>query len=184
MFNDLLYSPGQDNLAGVIGEAYICPQADINSVPALSAAGSLVTAAVAITNKTGKKFYRIYMTDESGKLESKAVGDRDGKAWETVFSMKYPGDDSALAQFVRDWGNTPAVLIVKDAKTGLFKLLGVTNPDNTATTLTTDIPAYFENGDISSGGKRSDSRGATLSWKFTCAHPPITYMSTVPLTPA
>lgn len=180
-FNDLLFTPGQDNLAGVVGEAYICPSANIASVPALAAAGGLTTAAVAITNTTGNKFFRIYMTDETGKIESKVVGERDGKAFETIFSMKFPGDDAAVAMFLRDWANTPSVLIVKDAKTGLFKLIGVSNLDKASTVLSLTIPAYFDAGDLSSGAKRADSRGVNLSWKFTCAHPPITYMSNVPL---
>ncbi len=182
-FADLLFTPGQDNLAGLVGEAYICPTDDILSVPALAAAGGLTTAAVAIVNKTAKLFYRIYMTDETGKIESKIVGERDGKAVETTFTLKYPGDAAAVAEFVRNWQNTPCVIIFKDAKTGLFKLLGVSNLDKATTVLSIAIPAYMEAGNVNSGQKRSDSRGAELSWKFTCAHPPITYMAAVPLAP-
>ena len=183
-FADLLWTPGQDNLAGLVGEAYICPTDEILTVPALAAAGGLVTAAAIITNKTGKKFWRIYMTDETGSVNSKIVGERDGRAVETILKLKYPGDDAAVAQFVRDWQNTPSVIIFKDAKTGLFKLLGVSNLDKATTVLSITIPAYLETGDMNSGDKRAASRGSELSWKFTCAHPPITYMSTVPLTPA
>lgn len=182
-FADLLFTPGQDNLAGLAGEAYICPTDDILSVPALAVAGGLTSAAAAIVNKTGKLFFRIYMTDETGKVESKIVGERDGKAVESIFTMKHPGDAAAVAQFVRDWQNTPCVIIFKDAKTGLFKLLGVSNLDKASTVLSLTIPAYMESGDMMSGEKRADSRGVVLAWKFTCAHPPITYMSTIPLTP-
>jgi len=148
-FTDLLWVAGQDNLAGLVGEAYICPTDDILTVPALAAAGGLVSAAI-----------------------------------ETILKLKFPGDDSAVAQFVRDWQNTPCVIIFKDAKTGLFKLLGVCNLDKATTVLSITIPAYLETADMNSGGKRADSRGTEISWKFTCAHPPVTYMSTVPLTPA
>ena len=75
------------------------------------------------------------------------------------------------------------MIIFKDAKTGLFKLLGVSNLDKATTVLSLAIPAYLESAEMSSGEKRADSRGVVLSWKFTCAHPPITYMGTVPLTP-
>lgn len=181
-FADLLFTAGQDNLAGLVGEAYICPTDDILSVPALASAGGLTTAATAIVNKTGKLFFRIYMTDETGKAETKMVGERDGRAFETTLTLKHPSDAAAVAQFIRDWANTPCVIIYKDAKTGLYKLLGVANLDKSSTTLSIAIPAYFDNGDANSGEKRSDSRGVVMSWKFTCAHPPITYASTVPLT--
>lgn len=183
-FEDLLFTPGQDNLAGLAGEAYFCPSADIATLPALTAAASLITAAANITCIATKKFQRIYFTDETGKLEVKSVGERDGKAREAVFTCKFPGDDAAVANAISDWQNTPGVLIIKDAKTGEFKLLGVTRLNKASTVLSKDIPAYFETGDASSGEKRPDSRGVMLSWKFTCAHDPITYKGTVPLVAA
>jgi hypothetical protein len=42
--NDLLFTQGQDNLAGLIGELYLVPAEDVTTIPALTAANSGVTA--------------------------------------------------------------------------------------------------------------------------------------------
>lgn len=182
--NDLLFTPGQDNLAGLVGEVYACPTDDLATIPALAAANSLKTAASAITCKTGKKFSRIYFTDETAKIETKSVGERDGKGVESMLTGRYPALGVALADFKRQCQNTPSVIIYRSAKDGKLYLLGVTQLDIASTALSLSIPAYFETGDGSSGEKRADQNGALLGWKFTCAHDPIEYASTVPLTPA
>lgn len=182
--NDLLFTTGNDNLAGIVGEIYLCPQVDIATLPALAAATSLKTAATAITCALGKKFSRLYFTDETGKIETKTVGERDGKARESILSCRYPKLGTELADFISDCQNTPSVIIYRQANTGKLYLLGVARLDKASTTLSKEIPAYFEAGDSSSGEKRADQNGALLSWKFTCAHDPIEYASTVPLTPA
>lgn len=183
-FEDLLWTAGQDNLAGLVGEMYACPSADINTLPGLTSASSLVTAAVDITCKTGKKFTRIYFTDETAKMMRKPLGDRDGKARESLLTFKYPGDDVAVEDFISDWQNTPSVIIFKDGKTGKFKLIGVTRLDKASTVLSLEIPAYLEQADSDSGEKRADSRGTLFGWKFSCAHGPITYLGSVPLVAA
>jgi hypothetical protein len=182
--NDLLFTQGQDNLAGLVGEMYICPTEDIQTPPVLTAATSLKTSATAIACKTGKKFNRVYFTDETAKVESKPVGERDGKGSETMINGRFPAIGLELADFKRQAQNTPVVIIYRLARNGKLYLLGVTQLDIAATALSLSIPAYFESGDSSTGEKRSDQNGALLGWKFTCAHDPIEYAGTVPLTPA
>jgi hypothetical protein len=182
--NDLLFTQGKDNLAGLVDKIFICPVDDIASVPALAAATSLKTAATAIACKTGKKFVQLYITDETGKIEIKSVGNRDGRGRESMLTGRYPAIGTELEDFIRSVQNTPCVIIFRQARDGKLFLLGVSQLDITSTTLSTTIPAYFEQGDSSSGEKRSDQNGALLGWKFTAAHGPIEYASTVPLTPA
>jgi hypothetical protein len=172
--NDLLFAQGQDNLAGLVDKIYICASEDILTVPALTAATSLKTAAD-IVCKTGKKFAQIYITDETGKVETKSVGPRDGKGRETVLSGRHPALGHELEDLIRQCQNTPSVLIYRLARNGKMFALGLNQPDITTTALSTDIPAYFETGDASSGEKRADQNGALLSWKFGCAHGPIEY---------
>lgn len=173
--NDLLFATGGDNVAGLVGEVLICPSADIATVPALTAATSLKTAAADITCKTGKKFARLYFTDETGKVETKSVGERDGRGRETILSVRYPKLGTELADFISDSQNTPSVIIYRQLNTGKLYLLGVTRLDKASTALSIELPAYFEAGDSASGEKRADQNGALLSWKFTCAHDPIEY---------
>lgn len=182
--NDLLYTQGQDNIAGLAGEIYACPTEDILSVPALAAANSLKTAAAAnIINKTGKKFSRIYFTDETVKVETKTVGERDGRGRETMITGRYPKIGVELADFIRQAQNTPMVIIYRSKANGKLYLLGVTQFDIASAVLSLAIPAYFESGDSTTGEKTADQNGSLLGWKFTCAHDPIEYVGAIPLAP-
>jgi len=182
--NDLLFTQGSDNLAGLVGEIYACPIEDILTPPTLAVATSLKTTATAIACKTGKKFSRIYITDETGKVETKAVGERDGKGRETMITGRYPALGTELEDFIRQAQNTPSVILYRLGRSGKLFLAGVSQLDITSTALSLTIPAYFETGDSSSGEKRADQNGALIGWKYTSAHGPIEYAGTIPLTPA
>lgn len=182
--NDLLFTPGSDNLAGLVDEAWICPSANIESLPALASALSLITAAADIVCTTGNNFKRIYFTDETGKVETKSVGERDGKGRETILTGRYPALGTLLEDAIRLYQNTPSVLIYRLARDGKLYMIGVSQLDKASTVLSKAIPAYFETGDSSSGEKRADQNGALLGWKWTAAHGPIQYAGDVPLDPA
>lgn len=172
--NDLLFVQGQDNLAGLVDKIYVCPSDDLGALPALAAATALKISADLVC-KTGKKFSQVYITDETGKVETKSVGPRDGKGRETLLSGRHPALGHDLEDFIRQYQNTPSVLLYRLARNGKLYVLGINQPDVTSTALSVDIPAYFEGGDASSGEKRADQNGALLSWKFGCAHGPIEY---------
>jgi hypothetical protein len=182
--NDLLFAQGKDNLAGLVDKIYIIPAEDIATLPALASATSLKTAAADITCKTGKKFSQLYITDETGKIETKSVGERDGKGRESVLSGRYPALGAELEDFIRACQNTPSVIIYRLARNGKLYLLGISQLDIASTALSLTIPVYFEAGDASSGEKRADQNGALLSWKFSAGHGPIEYAGTVPLVAA
>jgi hypothetical protein len=172
--NDLSHSGG-DNLAGIVGDIAIIATADIATIPALAAATSIKTAAVDVTFDATKKCARVYMTDETGKVETKKVGERDGNARETILTFRFPKAGTALEDFIRQCQNTPSVIFYRMAQTGKIFMLGVSQLDITTTALSLAIAAYFETGDSSTGEKRADQNGALLGWKFTCAHGPIEY---------
>jgi hypothetical protein len=182
--NDLLFAQGKDNLSGLVDLIYHCPVEDIATLPALTIATSLKTAATDITCKAGKKFSKLYITDETGMVETKSVGERDGKGRETVLQGRYPATGVELEDFISDAQNTPSVLIYRLARNGKLYMIGVSRLDKTSTALSTAIPAYFEAGDSSTGAKRADQNGALLSWKFGSAHGPIEYAGTIPLVAA
>lgn len=173
--NDLLFTQGKDNLAGLVGKIAIIPNEDILTLPALAAATSLKTAATDIVFDSTKKCAQLYFTDETGKVETKSVGERDGKGRETILSCRYPASGIELEDFIRQCQNTPSTLFYKLARNGKIYMLGVTQLDITSTVLSLDIPAYFEAGDSSTGEKRADQNGVLLSWKFTSSHGPIEY---------
>lgn len=173
--NDLLFTQGQDNLAGVVGDIGVVATEDILTLPALALASSLKTSAVDVVFKTGKKAAKVYMTDETGKVETKGVGERDGKARETMLTLRFPAAGTALEDFIRQCQNTPSVVFYRLARNGKIFMIGVSQLDITSTELSTAIRAYFETGDSSTGEKRTDQNGALLGWKFTAAHGPIEY---------
>jgi hypothetical protein len=181
--NDLLFIQGQDNLAGLVDFAWIAPSEDILTPPVLAAATSLKTSATSIVMKSTKKFTKIYFTDETAKIETKSVGERDGKGRESILSGRFPALGTELADAIRQYQNTPSILIYRLARNGKLYMLGFSQLDIAATALSIAIPTYFESGDSASGEKRSDQNGSLLSWKFTCAHDPIEYAGPVPLTP-
>jgi len=172
--NDLLFTQGQDNLAGIIGEIDIVPVADVDTIPALTAATSLVTAGDIVLD-AGKAWKRLYFTDETGKVEIKSVGERDGKGVECILSVRYPKLSTALLDWIRNVQNTPCLVAFKMANSGKRYVLGLTQFDVAATAITADIPVYFETGEASTGEKRADQNGALLTWKFTSHHGPVEY---------
>lgn len=182
--NDLLYAPGADNLAGIVGEIYICPTSEIANLPVLAAATSLKTTVANMTCVATKKFSRLYFTDETGKVETKLVGERDGRASETILTCRYPKFGTELIDFMRSIQNTPSVIIFRMAHNGKLYLMGITQLDISSTTLSKDIPAYYESGESTTGEKRADQNGALLSWKYTSAHGPVEYAGTIPLVAA
>jgi hypothetical protein len=178
--NDLLFTQGQDNLAGIIGEIYIVPVEDVATIPALAAATSLKITGN-ITLDANKAWKRLYFTDETGKVDFKNVGERDGKALETMLSVRYPKWSADLIDWVRSVQNTPCLVSFKMANSGKRFVMGLTQPDIASTTVTADIPVYFETGEGTTGEKRADQNGVLLSWKFTAAHGPIEYSGTFDL---
>lgn len=181
---DLLFAQGQDNLAGLVDKIYIAAKDDIDSIPALAAAASLVTAAADIVMKTTKRFHEMYFTDQTAQVAVISVGEVDGKGRETTLSMRYPALGVALEDAIRLYQNTDAVLIFRLARNGKLYAIGLTQFDQAATTLSLAIPCKFESGEANSGAARADQNGALLSWKFTAGHGPVEYAGVVPLTPA
>jgi hypothetical protein len=173
--NDLLFTQGQDNLAGIVGEMAVIAIDDILNLPALAAASALKTAVTDIVFKTGKKAAHLYITDETGKVDTKSVGNRDGKGRESVISGRYPAVGHALEDFISDCQNTPSIILYRLGRNGSINMIGVSRLDKTSTVLSTAIPAYFEDGASSTGEKRADQNGALLSWKYSAAHGPIEY---------
>lgn len=182
--NDLLFTQGNDNLSGIVGEIYGAPSEDVLTPPVLALATSLKTTAVDIVMKPTKKFQRIYITDETGMINVNPVGERDGKGRESILQGRYPALGVELEDFIRQCQNTPSVFIYRLARNGKLYILGISQLDITSTTLSLAIPAYFDQGAASSGDARSSQNGALIGWKWTAAHGPIEYAGAVPLVAA
>lgn len=167
--------PGKENTGGLLGPAFWCPISDISTFPVLAAAGGPVTTTASITCVATKKFYTIYGTDESMKVEINSIGDKDGFAWETMLSWNYPGSDSTVMDMLRQMANVPAVVIYKD--NGIYRIMGMTNSDPTTTVLNADIPCYMDPSvKYESGDKRDKKKGTNFAFRWRSNHPPVQYL--------
>lgn len=173
-FADLLWVSGKDNLPGIVGEVLFCPSEDIAALPELSAVGSLETTGDNIELKEGKRFYRLYHTADTGRLDSNTVGELDGKSKQNVLSFFYPGDDANLASQIRLLQNTPGVFICRDSR-GRLRLLGVTSFRDDSTVLSLESPAHVQIANGTTGTTGSDRRGTTFEVIHKAPHRPIFY---------
>jgi hypothetical protein len=181
---DLPYTQGQDNLSGLSDALYIVEYdaIDLASLPVMSAVGSLIINAN-IVLLAGRKFGKIYFTQEEGSLEGKSIGGIDGKGLEFMLKGKYPRLDAAFWVWFRSVQNGPLLVIYQQANTGKKYVLGLVNFDRTTTAVQATLPVYMETLEANTGSKRGDGSGGTLTLKWTCTHGPIEYNGVIDLTP-
>ncbi len=178
--NDLLFTQGQDNLAGIIAKLRIVPVEDVATIPALASAASLIISGN-ITIDANKAWSELYFTDETGKVEFSPLGERDGKGLETKISVRYPKLTTELFNWIRNVQNTPSLVAFKMANSGKWYIAGLSQFDISSTTVTADIPVYFDALEGGSGEKRADQNGMLLTWVYRGAHGPIEYSGTFDL---
>jgi len=181
-FEDILWTQGQDNMGGLVGDLYFVPIEDIDftTPPTLDADG--VTISGAITLKALKKWFRIYHTRGTGKIDDNVVGERDGRSFENLCEFKFPGDTKEVIAFKRQVLNTPIALIGRDPQ-GNYRILGITVIKNQSTSLdelTLDFPAYIESAPGTTG-LGSDAKGHTFQVKCEAISPPLFYEGTIDL---
>jgi len=180
-FEDILWTQGEDNMAGLVDDLYFVPIDDIDftTPPTLDVDG--VTIANDITLLATKKWFRIYHTRGTGKLDDNVVGERDGKSFENMVEFKFPGDTKELVAFKRQVLNTPLAVVCKDTQ-GNYRILGVSlikDPATGTDVTTLQFPAYIEQASGTTGAKGSDARGHTFQIKSEAVCPPLFYEGTI-----
>ncbi len=76
-----------------------------------------------ISFNTGKCFYPIYVTDDTGELQLESVGEKDGKSWKYNLSFFHPGLQKKCLGFINAAKNENMVFLVPD-NNGNYFLLG------------------------------------------------------------
>jgi hypothetical protein len=173
------YPKGKYNPAGITTVWYAFPE-DIATFPTLAdpetatTFASLVEYTDAITMKTGKRFWPLYCTLETGQLMCKQVGSRDGKGYEITGEISYPGNDSTFLGFKAFGANRDYILIVRE-KNGVLRVMGDLNDTVT-----------IDGDDEASGTKIADSRASKMTFKCSGSTPAPIYTETIDslLTPA
>jgi hypothetical protein len=163
-------------MSGLMGVVYWVPVEDIDWTTPPAFTKTTVTGNIPL--KTDKKFYQLYFTSDTGKIDSNMVGERDGKSYENILEVKYPGDTEAVIDFLRQVKNTPVVAIVRDRQ-GKYRLVGVSI---NGTSLTIDNPAYVEGGTGTTGAAPADAKGHTIQFKAAANHAPLFYTGTIDIT--
>lgn len=172
---EVLWTQGQDNMSGVVGPIFFAPSEDVDltTPPTVAADGVTVTGNIAL--KATKKFFRMYQTRGTAKIDSTMVGERDGKSFENILEYKFPGETPGLIAFLKDTKNTPLVVIARDAQ-GKYRLFGISL---IGAVLTTDLEAYVESDAGTTGAAASDAKGHTIQIKAEANHPPLFYTGTI-----
>ena len=164
-FEDVGFAQGADNMGGIIGDVFWVPMDDVDktSLPAIGA-DLVITGDIVL--KALKKFYAIYQTRGTGKIDDATVGERDGRSKEVMFELKYPGDTKEIINFARLVQNTPGVLIMRTPQ-GKYHVLGLSvikDIDGVTDITTYDFPAYLES-DTGTTGVGGDAKGHTFIFK-------------------
>ena len=163
-----VYNPG-----GTSGPTLYAFEEDIASFPELAdpetatTFDSLVEVTEAIVMKTGKQFYELYCTLETGELKSTVVGPRDGKGFENSMEISFPGSKAEFLGFQAAAANRNLVFIVPE-KNKTLRVLG-SKAD----------PAALDTAEGTSGKAISDARATVMTFKASGGTPPPIY--TLPL---
>jgi hypothetical protein len=169
----VLFTQGSYNPAGV-SQVFYGFKEDFASMPALPDSldaltfASLVEYDTAITMKATKQIYPLYCTLEEGQIKSTMVGPRDGKGFDNMIEISFPGNEAAFLGFQAAAANRELILFVVE-KNKKIRVLG-----------DLENPAYMESGEGDSGKKISDGRKTVLSFKSSSGTPAPIY--TIPLT--
>lgn len=124
---------------------------------------SLVSYATAIIMKAGKQLFQLYCTVEQGEIKSTMVGPRDGKGYENMLEISFPGSEAEFLGFKAAAANRELIFFVKE-KNGKVRVLG-----------NLEDPAFFENDDSTSGKAIADGRTSKLTFKASGATPAPIY---------
>jgi hypothetical protein len=110
----------------------------------------------------------LYCTLEEGELKSKLVGPRDGKGFENMLEISFPGSEAEFLGFKASAANRQLIFFVKE-KNGKVRVLG-----------NLEDPAFMEDDDTTSGKKIADGRTSKLTFRASGSTPSPLY--TTPLT--
>jgi len=165
------------NMGGIAQYIFIAYHKDVLTWPTEPTAPATLAANGALTGsvimKTGKRFFDMYLTDDTGEFKIESVGEVDGKSYVMHLSIFHPGLQAKILGFVNATNNENLAIIVEDNEGQKF-LMG--SPLR---------PAIFNGSPDTNGtGKTTaDRRGMSFEWIFKCKKV-YQYTGTVPLTPA
>lgn len=129
--DDVDHVDGANNTAGIGQYIYYCKESDIDVLPTVvqpdpTQSGSLedlVTITDNIVMKPGKKFNKIYVTLETGKLDSESQGEIDGVSYLNKLEFLVPGSEDKTLGLQAYAKNASLIFIVPELD-GKKRMLG------------------------------------------------------------
>ena len=144
------YAVGQSNMGGTRGKLYYVPATHVKTWPEFEVDGvTLKTAPVLLT---GKQWFEVYFTKDTGSVNNKKVGELDAGSWETTAKFFHPKVRSELVQLVNVFTNGPFILVMKDGN-GIQRVVG-----------SPELGAYLTEGDVDGGMAAKDRNGASFTF--------------------
>lgn len=126
-----------------------------------------------IVFKTGKCFFPIYLTDDTGEVQMESVGEKDGKSWKMHLSFFHPGLQKKALGFINVAKNENMVFVAPDNNGNLFLLADSMRP------------ATYESSPDGTGTGKETSARSGVSSEFTYKTKNLYhYEGDIPLTPA
>lgn len=127
----ILWGDGDDNMGGLRTIAYYALHSDFTAAghpnPAdresASFTAELSTISTAPTFNSGKGWKQLYITEDTGGVESELQGEKDGRSWINKFMGFHPGIRAQVLGWLRFITNAGVYMLGDDAE-GSKRLVG------------------------------------------------------------
>lgn len=107
-----------ENMGGLIQEVYFAYHADVATWPAKPAAPLTIEENGVLTGDlamvSGKRFFQLYLTDDTGEFNIEPVGEKDGKSFVLHLNLFHPGLHKKIFGFINAAKNDNLVFVIKD----------------------------------------------------------------------
>jgi len=160
-FADVLYK-NQDNIGGIPMVVYFAEHSDILTFPVLADFASVTTLPSNalltgdFTMKTGKKFFKIELTEGKGSLTTKGVGEKGGRSVKPELKINIDGLTEEISGLNRLMQNGRFVFLIPNLnKKDNFEVIGH-NPY---------MPAILKESELSTGEGTEGKRGASFTFE-------------------
>ncbi len=128
---------------------------------------SVATIAAAHTFNTNRGFHKLYISPDSGMVETAQVGEKGNISFQNSFSGAFQGTGAKTAGWLRKYKNTPMIFVIKE-KNGNIKQIG-----------SELSPAYLSEAAGSSGQAPGDAKRTTIKISDTQNYPAPEYTGAI-----
>ena len=165
------------NMGGIAQYIYLAYHTDVLTWPTDPVAPATIEDLGELTGdvicKTGKRFFPMYLTDDTGEFKIESVGEVDGKSFVMKLTIFHPGLQKKILGLMNATKNENLAIIVVDNEGQQFLMGSELRP-----------AIYSGSPDNQGTGKAtSDRRGMSFEFTFKCKNV-YAYPGSIPLTPA